>query len=272
MIRSLADACETAAFGAKAVHLGAAVRAGLPVPTGFAISADEVEGVTCGEQGPLADVHAACVGAGWLDTPVAVRSSAIGEDSEAASFAGAHETVLAVSGVGEVVRAIRRVRASARQPAAVAYRSRHGLLTECRMGVVVQELVDAQVAGVLFTRNPVTGVAERVIEASWGLGEAVVSGMVTPDNYRVDRDGRLLERRLGEKDVSVRCRPGGGTQHVPIRGEMVNGPCLDEQDLAALHALAAACDPVYGSPDHDIEFAFRDRVVFLLQRRPITGG
>ena len=72
--------------------------------------------------------------------------------------------------------------------------------------------------------------------------------------------------------MAIRCRPGGGTQRVAVAAELVHRPCLDEEDLAELHTLAAACDRVYGSPDHDIEFAVRDRAVFLLQRRPITGG
>lgn len=272
MIRGLAEAGDAAAFGGKAVQLGVAVRAGLPVPAGFAIAVDGVDAVARRDRTALADLAAACAGAGLLDRPLAVRSSAIGEDSRTASFAGAHESVLAVCGVDAVVQAVRRVRDSARGPAAVAYRSGLGLPAAAAMAVVVHELVDAQVAGVLFTRNPVTGVAERLIEASWGLGEAVVSGLVTPDSYRLDRDGRPVEIRPGEKDVAIRCRPGGGTQRVAVAAELVHRPCLDEEDLAELHRLAAACDRVYGSADHDIEFAIRDRAVFLLQRRPITGG
>jgi pyruvate,water dikinase len=139
------------------------------------------------------------------------------------------------------------------------------------MGVVVQELVPADVAGVLFTRDPVTGAAERVIEASWGLGEAVVGGWVVPDRFRLDRRGRVLERTAGEKDVALRAGPAG-TEEVAVAGADVRAPCLDDAQLAALHALAEACDAVYGTPEHDIEFAFAHGAVFLLQRRPITGG
>ena len=272
MIQNLAEADDPAAFGGKAVQLGVAVRAGLPVPPGFAIPVAALDAVAAGEPAALAELRAACAGAGLLDRPLAVRSSAVGEDSRAASFAGAHESVLAVRGTDAVVEAVRRVRDSARAPAATAYRAGLGLPAAAAMAVVVHELVDAQVAGVLFTRDPVTGAAERVIEASWGLGEAVVAGLVTPDSFRLDPAGRPLRVRVGEKDVAIRCEPGGGTRQVPVAPDLVHRPCLDETDLAALHALAAACDRAYGCAEHDIEFAVRDRAVFLLQRRPITGG
>ena len=123
----------------------------------------------------------------------------------------------------------------------------------------------------LFTRNPVTGAAERVIEASWGLGEAVVAGLVVPDRFRLDVRGRVLERTMGEKDVALRIGPAG-TREVAVDAPDVHAPCLDDTQLAALHALAEACDAVYGSREHDIEFAFHGGAVFLLQRRPITGG
>ena len=229
MIRGLAEAGDAAAFGGKAVQLGMAVRAGLPVPAGFAIAVDGVDAVARGERAALADLGAACAGAGLLDRPLAVRSSAVGEDSGAASFAGAHESVLAVCGVDAVVQAVRRVRDSARGPAAVAYRSGLGLPVAAAMAVVVHELVDAQVAGVLFTRNPVTGVAERVIEASWGLGEAVVSGLVTPDSYRLDRrrpaggdpprrEGRGHPVPARRRYAARRGRRRAGAPAVPGRG------------------------------------------------------
>ncbi|MDQ4009262.1 MAG: hypothetical protein M3228_00830 [Actinomycetota bacterium] len=267
MIRTLADATDPAAFGGKAVQLGAAIRAGLPVPAGFALSSDHVKATACGNPAALAEL-ALCVGS----TPCAVRSSAIGEDSDAASFAGTHLSVLGVRGFRAVVQAVRKVHASGRDPGAHAYRARLGLERTCRMAVVVQELVDADVAGVLFTRNPITKAAERVIEASWGLGEAVVSGLVTPDQYRLAPTGRLLKLSVGEKDLQLRRSGCGGTEQVPVPPELISAPCLDDGELAALHALAAACDRVFDSPDHDIEFAFRGGAVFLLQRRPITSG
>jgi pyruvate,water dikinase len=262
----LADVTDPMAFGGKAAALGSAIRAGLPVPNGVALSVDTVEAVVRADPDDVPALHRVCAGGG----PRAVRSSAVGEDSAGASFAGAHCTVLGVCDPEAVVAAVRRVHASADAPQARAYRAQLGL-GPARMGVVVQELVPADVAGVLFTRNPVTGAAERVIEASWGLGEAVVAGLVVPDRYRLDVRGRVLERVTGEKDVAVRAGPGGARE-IAVDGAEVHASCLNDVQLAELHALAEACDAVYGTSDHDIEFAFHAGAVFLLQRRPITGG
>jgi pyruvate,water dikinase len=263
---ALSEAVDPEAFGGKAVALGAAVRAGLPVPPGVALSVADVEAVVQDDPAVLRALRSVASSG----RACAVRSSAAGEDSAAASFAGAHCTVLGACSPDAVVAAVRRVHASGDAPGARAYRSRLGL-GRSRMGAVVQELVPADVAGVLFTRNPVTGAVERVIEASWGLGEAVVAGLVVPDRYRLDPRGRVLERSAGEKDVVVRAEPAG-TREVAVSGRAVHAPCLDDAQLATLHALAEACDAVYGERDHDIEFAFHAGGVFLLQRRPITRG
>jgi pyruvate, water dikinase len=266
VIVTLAGARDSTVFGGKAAQLGTALRAGLPVPDGVALSADAAEAVCRGEAGALRTLREACPRG-----PCAVRSSAVGEDSDRASFAGTHLTVLGVRGIEEVTTAVGKVVASGLGVGAVAYRSRLGLDPACAMGVVVQELVEADVAGVMFTRNPVTGAAERVIEASWGLGCAVVDGMVVPDRYRLDDDGRLLERTLGEKDVCLR-HGAAGTEEVPVPPDRIDAPCLGETGLDALHRLAVACDRAFGSDVHDTEFAFRADALFLLQRRPITGG
>jgi pyruvate,water dikinase len=268
MIRRLAEARDAAAFGGKAVQLGMGIRAGLPVPAGFAVSADHIDAVVRADTDAVGALQGACGdGPAW-----AVRSSAIGEDSGAASFAGTHLTVLGVGGPAGVVEAVRRVHASGSTAGARAYRDRLKLADRPRMAVVVQVLIDADVAGMLFTRNPVSGAAERVIEASWGLGEAVVAGLVIPDRYRLDATGRLIERRIGDKDLAVRRGPVTGTEETPVSSARAAQACLGEAELVALHSLAAACDSVYGPAGHDIEFAFRDGAVFLLQRRPITGG
>ena len=262
---SLAGATDPGTHGGKAVQLGTAVRAGLPVPGGFALSWTAVEAVVSG----AVDVLAPLVSVIEQGRAHAVRSSAVGEDSEATSFAGAHLTVLGACGMHAVVQAVREVHASGREAGARAYRARLGLEVDNLMAVVVQELIDADAAGVLFTRNPVTGVAERVIEASWGLGEAVVAGLVTPDHYVLDEAGALRELVLGEKDVAIR-RTGAGTSEMAVPGDLVGAPCLGAAELAALQDLATACDAAFGPTGHDIEFAFRAGDVFLLQRRAIT--
>lgn len=266
MIVPLAEAADPSVFGGKAVALGTAARAGLPVPAGVALSVDAVEAVVRADPDVVRALHRVC-GNG---RPRAVRSSAVKEDSAGASYAGTYCTVLGVCDADAAVVAVRRVHASLNGPAARAYRAQMGLRPS-RMGVVVQELVPADVAGVLFTRNPVTGAAERVIEASWGLGEAVVAGLVVPDRFRLDARGRVLERAPGEKDVALRVDPAG-PQEIAVDAADVHVPCLDDAQLAALHVLVEACDDAYGSREHDIEFAFHSGAVFLLQRRPITGG
>jgi pyruvate,water dikinase len=258
----LAAAEDPEVYGGKAVQLGAALRAGLPVPDGFALSWEAVADAAGG---------ASLEGIDW-PAPCAVRSSAIGEDSAGASFAGTHLTVLGVTGGDAVHQAIQDVLASGSDPGAQAYRSTLGLEVTARMGVVVQSMVDSDVAGVMFTRNPITGADERVIEASWGLGEAVVAGLVTPDRYVLGADGSLIEQTVGEKDLAIRRTPEGGTVEEEVDPLIIDEPCLGLSELRALHELALTCDGVYASSEHDIEFAFRGAILYLLQRRPITRG
>ena len=148
---------------------------------------------------------------------VAVRSSATAEDLPSASFAGQQDTYLNVVGVEALLDAVRRCWASLWTDRAVAYRAELGIDdAEVRLAVVVQRMVDAQVAGVLFTADPVSGRRTRaVLDASPGLGEAVVSGMVNPDHLAVEH-GRVVDRRLGDKAVAVRALPGGGTERVEL--------------------------------------------------------
>lgn len=268
-LATLAAAEDAETFGPKAVQLGAALRAGLPVPDGFALSHHEVsvaseDAAACERLVRELEDH------GVDATARAVRSSAVGEDSADSSFAGIHLSLLGVCGALAIAAAVREVHASAREPGALAYRTQRGLDAPIRMAVIVQGLVDSDCAGVMFTRNPVTGAKERVIEASWGLGESVVAGLVTPDRYVLDTAGRLTEREVGEKDIAIRRAAAGGTVEEMVPLELVNVPCLGDSELAALHELASRCDGAFGSTEHDIEFAFRDGAIYLLQRRPIT--
>lgn len=268
-IVALHEAYDAELFGPKAEQLGAAIRAGLPVPGGFALSHELVARVTAGSE-EVAALFAMIAPRCDDGTIWAVRSSAVGEDSPSTSFAGVHLSVLGVRGADAIVQAIRDVHASAADAGAAAYRDKLGLEATTAMAVLVQELVPAEAAGVLFTRNPITGADERVIEASWGLGEAVVSGLVTPDRFVLDRSGRLCEQQLGEKDLAIRWAPGGGTCEEQVPEALVAAPCLTAGDLASLHALAVRCDEAFASPEHDIEFAICSGTVQLLQRRPIT--
>jgi pyruvate,water dikinase len=257
---------ETALYGSKAVGLGDAARQGLPVPPGVALSGDLVEAVASEGDKAIEKVAKAVA---VLSAPFAVRSSAVDEDGAAASFAGQHLTVLNVHSAADVPAAVREVWWSANSDSAITYRQRVGLFTRPSVGVVVQALLDPDTAGVMFTKNPVTGADERVIEASWGLGEAVVAGLVIPDNFRLDRSGQVLERTPGLKKVAVRVLPEGGTFEEPIAAELVERLCVDDDGLQELNRLADRCEEVYG-PDRDIEWAFADGQLYLLQCRAIT--
>lgn len=255
----LEEAESLAEFGGKAGQLARALAAGLPVPGGFALDVQMTDAVANGRE-------TVEVGAGWW----AVRSSAVGEDSDGASFAGQHQSILHVTatGIGEAVRAVWR---SAHGEGARAYREKLGLSGEPRMAVVLQQMVDARVAGVLFTKNPVTGADERIVEAAWGLGEVVVAGLVTPDSYRIARDGRVLERTCGYKDVTIERAPDGGTREAAVPPAEVEALCLGDAALGALHQLACRVEQHFVEGPHDLEFAFDGAGdLFLLQRRRVT--
>ena len=204
---------ETALYGSKAVGLGEAARHGLAVPPGVALSGDMVEAVASGEEYAIERLAKAIAA---LSPPFAVRSSAVDEDSAAASFAGQHLTVLNVHSAADVPGAVREVWWSANSDSAITYRQKLGLFTRPSVGVVVQTLLNPTVAGVMFTEHPVTGVDERLIEASWGLGEAVVAGLVVPDHFRLDRAGAVVERKAGHKRIAIRTLPNGGTFEQPV--------------------------------------------------------
>jgi pyruvate,water dikinase len=261
----LAAELDATEYGGKAANLSTALRAGLPVPEGFALTWEQVHLIAAagpgGQEALSADL------ADLAEAPLAVRSSAVGEDSREASFAGQHLTVLNVMGDDAVLAAIQRVWQSGRDEAAVAYRRRMGMGDDPRIGVVVQRLVAADVAGVLFTRDPVSGAPDRwVIEASWGLGEAVVAGLVNPDLYIARPTGDLLEARQGTTNVAVMPDAGGGTSQHVIQDERW---CLDQAAVHALAGLGAACERLFG-PRQDIEWALSGGKPWLLQSRPIT--
>lgn len=263
---TLADARDESRYGGKAVQLGEAVRAGLPVPPGVALPVSLVEALVLGRPEARRCVELARdrLGAGAL----AVRSSAVGEDSEGASFAGQHATVL---NPVDVVDAVLQVAGSACEAAAAAYRVRLGRPAGTAIGVVLQRLVTSEVAGVLFTCDPVSGRDELVIEASWAFGEAVVSGLVSPDLYRLGPCGEVLQVCPGHKDSAVVLRPGGGTLVVGVDAVRARQPCLDARHLGALVALAARIRKVW--PGHsDLEWAYGPDGLALLQRRPVTTG
>lgn len=262
----LADALDEGLYGGKAASLARSLRAGLPVPSGFALGTTHVEAVFEGRDEVLAQLRSDFAA---LAAPCAVRSSAVGEDSESASFAGQHVTVLNVRHQDHVVDAVLKVRESAHTESARAYRRTLGMDDAPRIGVVVQRMIEPDCAGVMFTKNPLNGASERVIEASWGLGEAVVAGVVVPDNYALDEQGSVLRRTAGEKDIALRASPDGGTIEEPVAGDRVTALCLTDGMLARLNDLAARCESFFGT-GLDLEWAFAGDTLYLLQCRAMT--
>ncbi|MEV0644163.1 PEP/pyruvate-binding domain-containing protein [Phytomonospora sp. NPDC050363] len=284
--------------GGKAANLGVMTRAGLPVPSGLCLTTEAYARVTGtaldnvldaldGDTAPLAelaararrivatapvpaDIAEAVTALADADTPYAVRSSATAEDLPHASFAGQQDTYLNVVGVPALLDAVRRCWASLWTDRAVAYRAANGVgHRSVRLAVVVQRMVDAATAGVMFTADPVTGRRHQiVIDAAPGLGESVVSGAVNPDHFVVDPGGRITERRLGDKTVVVRALPGGGTESRAVEAD--DGPCLTDEQILALAELGRRVEAHYGGPQ-DTEWAIdADGGLWLTQARPVT--
>lgn len=292
--------------GGKAANLGELIGAGLPVPDGFCLTTEAY--VQAVEPLGLAEVHRALqdtpaadletlaglaararslISAAELPTaiagdvltayrtldgvPVAVRSSATAEDLPFASFAGQQDTYLNIIDAVALLDAVRKCWASLWTDRAVAYRASRNIdPATVALAVVVQRMVDAEAAGVMFTANPVTGRRrEAVIDASPGLGEAVVSGAVNPDHFVVDTaSGTILERRPGDKRTAVRPLPGGGTEYVDQSA--ANQPCLTDAQIRELAALGSRAEAHYGAPQ-DTEWALDGAgKVWLTQSRPIT--
>jgi pyruvate,water dikinase len=213
------------------------------------------------------------------EPPVAVRSSALGEDSEEATFAGQQESFLWVRGLEQVCDAVRDCWASLYTPRAISYRAARGVRRDApAMGVTVQEMVDAEVSGVLFTCNPVSGDPSMVaIEASWGLGIAVVGGETTPDDFLVSKvTGEVVRRTVNVKEVEyVPDAAGRGTVRVEVPAERRGEACLGSEHLTALVDVARSVERHFGS-HQDVEWAIaRGRslpeALVVLQARPVTA-
>jgi pyruvate,water dikinase len=200
----------------------------------------------------------------------AVRSSATAEDLPTASFAGQQDTYLNVVGPAAILRHISRCWASLFTERAVSYRVRNGLdHRKVSMAVVVQQMVFPQVSGILFTADPVTGNRKVVsVEASFGLGEALISGLVNADLYKV-RDGEVVEKAVGTKQLAVSASPGGGTHEHAIAPERRERPALTDGQVVRLAQLGRRIEAHFGSPQ-DIEWCLADDDFQIVQSRPIT--
>ena len=292
--------------GGKGANLGELTRAGLPVPPGFVIItdayrsyvaehqlADKIAALATATDDPAgydnasgqiralfsdevsdtlrAEVAAAYTGRG-ADVPVAVRSSATAEDLPEASFAGQQDTYLNVCGLEDLLTAVRDCWASLWTARAMAYRARQGIdPATVSLAVVIQQLVDADAAGVMFTANPSNGRRdEAVISAAWGLGESVVSGSVNTDNIVVRKPaGTVISTETADKAVMT-VRAEQRTHEQPVPAEQRKQPVLSESDAAELAAYGTRIENHYGAPQ-DIEWARADGQFFVVQSRPITA-
>lgn len=313
----LASAGAAADAGGKGASLGDLIRTGVTVPPGFVVTVASfsaalevtdpdgalrasVEGLAATDLTAIARAAAALrerITAAPLPVPVAqsiesgyaamgaagpdvaVRSSATMEDSAAASFAGLQDTYLGVSGAVSVLDHVRRCWASLYNDESVTYRRRLGLPEASQaMAVVVQLMVRPRAAGVMFTRSPVSGDRSVVaIEATWGLGSALVAGDVTPDSFTISKiTGEITGRRISPKDrIHIFAPNGRGVAVSDTPASLRSAPCLTDDEIRALSAVARQVEAHYGAPQ-DIEWALLDgdgpapgRVV-LLQSRPET--
>lgn len=297
--------------GGKGANLGSLARAGFPVPDGFcvttegftalvrscaamprlydaldALSPDDVAGArrlaaevrAALESTPLP--QAVCDGAiaAWqrLETQhaYAVRSSATAEDLPDASFAGQQETYLNVRGEAALLDAIRRCFASLFTDRAILYRARNGFGHRgVSLSVVVQRMVHPEAAGILFTADPVTGHrGTMTIDAGFGLGEALVSGLVTADLYRLDKQtGALKELRIGDKAIAIRSLPEGGTITESLSDEKRHARVLSDAALRELYTLGKKVEAHRGGQPQDIEWCLDEGKLYLVQARPITS-
>jgi pyruvate,water dikinase len=225
-----------------------------------------------GVQADLVAAHAELCGAD-VSSPLAVRSSATTEDAEDASFAGLQETFLWVTGVEATVKFVRACWASLYSVPSIAYRRKHEFPESgVAMGVVVQRMVDARAAGVMFTRSPLTGDRSVIaIEGAWGLGSAVVSGEVTPDRFVIGKiTGEISIREISDKHIQHVPAPGGGIDQLETPQEFRRVPCISDEQLAALKEIGRKVERHYGRPQ-DIEWAIaQSGEIFLLQSRPET--
>lgn len=278
--------------GGKASGLSRLLAGGFPVPTGFVVTAHAYRCVTEGlefqtlladspettrtqvEQSAIPlelqrDIEERIQTLGLNDCPVAVRSSATAEDQEDASFAGQQETYLGVQGTENIVNSIRRCWGSLWSKHAVEYRERAGYShDDVALAVVVQSLIDAETAGVMFTSDPADSDSTTLINASWGLGESVVSGQVTPDEYRCT-SREVLTRTLGTKEIRIdRVNGKTSTSQVPEPERQVY--CVSDSDLLQLALMSERISTYFGQP-MDVEWALAGGKLWILQARPITS-
>jgi pyruvate,water dikinase len=304
---------DSAIVGGKAASLGRLTRGGFPVPDGFTVATtaqlqffaaagldDKIAAILRGLdyrsatalESETRRIRELIVGAAMPrdleqaireayrllgdDVYVAVRSSGTAEDLAGASFAGLHDTYLDVRGVDRVLDAARRCLASMWTARAVVYREQGGFdHMAARIAVVVQRMIAAEVSGVLFTANPQSVRSDEfVVNASWGLGEGIVSGIVTPDEFILEASTLAIKKRtIGAKEKKVvrRSETAVGTETVPVEASLRDVSSLSETTVVALGELGRSVMAFHGGLPQDIEWAYAEGKLYLLQARPVTG-
>ncbi len=293
--------------GGKGANLGELTRAGLPVPPGFCVTtaaftafmsdAEEPLSMLDGLDDPedLTSIRAAgerlrarlgdismpdevttAIVAAWeaqgTERPYAVRSSATAEDLPDASFAGQQDTYLNVIGREDILDGVRRCWISLYTDRAIQYRIKHSFdHQEVLLSVVVQRMVLPDVAGIMFTADPISGHRHVVsIDAGFGLGEALVSGLVSADLYKYDKSsGTLLDKTIADKHMMIKPLPGGGTEEIELSETQRHAQVLDDDAIKSLAAVGLQIERHYGQPQ-DIEWCIEDGECFVVQSRPVT--
>jgi len=264
---------DVALVGGKAANLSRLARLYHRVPDGFSLP------VTVMDQAHPLDLRNEITAAisdlmachSLPDFVAAVRSSAVDEDGAAASFAGQHETYLNIVGADAILQAVAHCRESAWSERALEYRRQQGLSAErVRLAVLIQQLVASDVSAVVFSANPITGNRDEVmINASWGLGESIVGGTVTPDTFVVRKsDLAVTSRSIADKQRMTVSVPGG-TREVDVPRFLRNEASLAEEQMIEMAQLALSLETTMGYAI-DVECAYAGGQLYLLQCRPIT--
>jgi phosphoenolpyruvate synthase/pyruvate phosphate dikinase len=261
----LDEASDRVRVGGKAWVLARLRRSGIPVPYGF-----------CVPPGTLEDLSASVISEeleknleSASTAGVAVRSSAVAEDGRHASFAGIYTSELNVPAtVPAVLASLARIAQSATSERAISYGKMIGRPEGSAMAALVQEMVYADAAGVMFTANPITGEKQYVIESSWGLGESVASGRVVPDRYTIGSNAEEIHIEIGRKDRML-VATDSGVDEVPVPEAAVMRPSIGDAVIRELMVIGAACDEIFGSPQ-DVEWAVAKDTLWVTQCRPIS--
>lgn len=260
---------DVSVLGGKGASLARLTQAGMKVPPAFVVTTEAFRQA----KGQMNNDIRAAVTAAFDELRaefVAVRSSAVAEDGSSASWAGQMETYLYIQRA-KLADAVQECWQSIGSERAKAYAQEHHVpADQLVMAVVVQRMINSDKTGVMFTANPVTGSKdELMIEAVWGIGESLVQGIATPENWLVNRQAEMLEHTPHYQTEKIVQDAGGGTTQVPLEDKEKQGDILTEQELHELVEAGKKIEQLYGTPQ-DIEWTIAENQLYIMQARPIT--